>query len=161
MGDQFLHLIALGTASASAAHAIFSKTARALYKLQSVVIAPRLDRIFLDKVHRTDQLHALEILAVQLRHHRLNLAAVQHSHEDRLDHIIKMMPKRNFIAAQRFRLRIEVTASHSGTKVARILFDRRHRVENIALKYRQRNAEKFRIVLDDLPVIRIVARIHH
>ena len=37
----------------------------------------------------------------------------------------------------------------------------RLRYENIALKYRQRNAEKFRIVLDDLPVIRIVARIHH
>ena len=76
MSNQFLHLVALGTASTAATHTVFSEAARAMDTLQTVVIAPCLDCVFLDQVHRTNQLHALKILAVQLRHHRLDLAAV-------------------------------------------------------------------------------------
>ena len=48
----------------------------------------------------------LEILAMELRHHRLHLSAVEHPHKDRLNHIVEMMSERNLIASQFFCVRV-------------------------------------------------------
>ena len=56
----------------AAGRTALGETAGALDKVKVVVIPPGLDVRLADHVHRADQLHALKILAVELRHHRLD-----------------------------------------------------------------------------------------
>lgn len=90
--DQFLDLHAFRTILlVIAGRAGIGKLAGTLDEMQTVIISPRLDIILAHQIQRADQLHALEVDAVKLRHHRLHLRTVEHSHEDRLDDIIVMM----------------------------------------------------------------------
>ena len=57
-----------------------SELAGTLYKVEVVVVAPVLYFSLADKVKRTYQLHTLEICAVELGHHSLDLTAVEHTH---------------------------------------------------------------------------------
>ena len=114
--------------------------------MKVVVIPPCLDVRLADHVHRADQLHAFEVLAVELRHHRLDFSAVQHAHERRLDHIIEMMPQGDLVAAELLRMGVKVTAAHSRTEIARALIHVSDNVEDIALKHVDRDAEKLRVV---------------
>ena len=85
--------------------------------MQVVVISPRLDIILAYQIQRTDQLHTLEIGAVELRHHGLDLGAVEHAHENRLDDIIVVMAQGDLIAAQLFCKIVQVAAAHSGAQI--------------------------------------------
>ena len=159
--NQLFHLITLGTTSAPTAYTVLGETACTLNEVQPISISPCLDRRFLDQIHGTDQFHSLKILTVQLRHHSLHLTTVQHTHEDCLDHIIKMMSQRNLITSQLLGMRIQITTSHSRTKITGIILNFCHCIKNITFKNRKRNSQKLCIILNNLPVIRIIARIHY
>ena len=60
--------------------------------------------VLLHQVQRTNQLHALKVLAVELRHHRLDLAAIEHSHQNGLNYIVEVMTESDLVAAQLFRM---------------------------------------------------------
>ena len=103
-----------------------------LQKMQAIIISPGTNVAFPDQIHRPDQFHPFKICAMQLWHHGLDLAAVQHSHQDSFYDIIVMMSQSNLIAAQIFRLFIQTAPSHPGTDVAGIFIDPVHGV-NISL----------------------------
>ena len=102
--------------------------------MQVVVIPPRLDIILAYQIQRTDQLHTLEIGAVELRHHGLDLGAVEHAHEDGLNHIIIMMAQGDFVTAQLLREGVKMSAAHAGTEIARGFLDSVYRIENVGLE---------------------------
>ena len=144
--DQLLHLVALRSLFAAAGRTALGETAGTLDKVKVVVIPPGLDVRLADHVHRADQLHALEVLAVELRHHRLDFSAIQHAHKRRLDHVIEMMPQCDLVAAELLRVGVKVTAAHSRTEIARALIHVSDNIEDIALKHIDRDAEKLRVV---------------
>ena len=129
--------------------------------MQIVVISPVLDVVLADQIHGADQLHALEIRAVQLRHHGLHLSAVQHPHEDRLDNIIVMVSQSDLIAPQLLCMAIQIASAHSGTQIAGGILDIIHRIKYLGFKNRNGNIHQLRIVLDDLAVRLTVTGIHH
>ena len=139
---------------------LIGEFAGALDKMQAVVVAPALYIFLADKIHRSDKLHSLEIRAVKLRHHRLYLTAVDHSHKYRFDNIVKMMTERDLVAAEFLCLCVKIAAPHSRAKITRIRPYVEYGRENIRFKYRQRNVEKLRIFFDYPAVRRAVARIH-
>lgn len=146
---------------ATTGYTVLCESACALDEVELIVIPPCYNVIFLDQIHWSDQLHTLEILAMELRHHRLHLSAVEHPHKDRLNHIVKMMSERNLIASQFFCVRVQIASSHSCAKVTWILVNICYRIKYLCLKYRKRDSKYFGIILDDLPVIFIVSRIHY
>ena len=83
-----------------------------------------------DAVQRTNQLHARKVGAVQLGRHSLQLGAVEHAHHGCFDHIIKMVPQCNFVAAQLLSLLVQVAAAHAGAQVTggfiAVVGDRKH-----------------------------------
>ena len=101
MTKQCFDFLSLGTTSAViAACAVLRKPARALYKFQIVISLPIENILLVDAIHRTDELHSLEVFAVKLRHHRLQLRAVKHRHNSCFYHITHMMAERDFITAK-------------------------------------------------------------
>ena len=128
--------------------------------MQTVIISPRLDIILAHQIQRADQLHALEVDAVKLRHHRLHLRTVEHSHEDRLDDIIVMMAECNLVAAELLCKMVQMTASHSRAEIARRIFHMVYGIKNIGFKNRDRNMKTLCIIFNDLAVLRAVSRIH-
>lgn len=102
--------------------------------MQTVIISPRLDIILAHQIQRADQLHALEVDAVKLRHHRLHLRTVEHSHEDRLDDIIVMMAECNLVAAELLCKMIQMAAAHSRAEITRGIFHMVDRIENVCLE---------------------------
>ena len=128
--------------------------------MQTVIISPRLDIILAHQIQRADQLHALEVDAVKLRHHRLHLRTVEHSHEDCLNDIIVMMAKCDLVAAKLLCKMVQMAAAHSRAEVTRRIFDMVNRIENIGLENRDRNMEALCVILDHLAVLRAVSRIH-
>lgn len=95
------------------------KSACTLNKVQAVIVSPVFDILFPDQIKRADQFHALKMNAVKLRHHGLHLTAVEHSHQDRLNHIVKMMSQCNLVASKLFCFAVKMTAPHSCTEIAR------------------------------------------
>ena len=85
---------------------------------------------------------------MQFRHHRLYLRPVKHSHKDRLDHIIKMMPQRNLVAAELLCKMIQMAAAHSRAEVTRRIFDMVNRIENIGLEELGVAVERDKVVVD-------------
>ena len=159
--QQDLDLLPLGAAPAVVAdRAGLGKTAGALDKFQLIVAAPRDDVILADAVHRADQRHARKVRAVQLRRHGLQLGAVEHAHDRRLDDIIKMMSQRDFVAAQLLRLLVQVAAAHTGTEVAGRLVAVVGDVKDVRLKYRDGNVQQRGVALDLLAVDLIIAGVH-
>ena len=89
MAQQNLDFLALAAAAAVVADgAVLGEAAGALDKGELVIAPPGDDIVLADAVHRAYQLHALEVLRVQLRHHALQLGAVKHRHHGGLDHIV-------------------------------------------------------------------------
>ena len=97
---------------------------------------------------------------MELRHHGLHLRPVQHPHQYRLDHIVKVMSERDLVAAKFLCLAVQISAPHPGAQIAGRIFYMIDRLKNIGSKDRQRNVQTLCIVLDQLPVFRLVARIH-
>ena len=71
------------------------------------------------------------------------------------------MSQRNLITSQLLGMRIQITTSHSRTKITGIILNFCHCIKNITFKNRKRNSQKLCIILNNLPVIRIIARIHY
>lgn len=139
--NEIFDLHSLGNTGAvcTAGSTGISELAGTLDKMQVVVISPRLDIILAYQIQRTDQLHTLEIGAVELRHHGLDLGAVEHAHEDGLDHIIIMMAQGDFVTAQLLREGVKMSAAHAGTEIARGFLDSVYRIENVGLENLNRN----------------------
>ena len=159
--QQDLDLLTLGAASAVVAdRAGLGKTAGTLDKFQLIVAAPRDNVILADAVHRTDQRHARKVRAVQLRRHGLQLGAVEHAHDCRLDDIIKMMSQRDFVAAKLLRFLVQVAAAHAGAEVARRLITVVGDIKDVRLKYCDGNVQQRGVALDLLAVDFIIAGVH-
>lgn len=92
-----------------------------LDKLQVVIPTPVLDVGFPNQVHGANQLHALEIGTVQLRHHGFHLSAVDHAHENRFNDIVKMVSQSDLITAQFLCLVIQMSTPHTGTEIAGVI----------------------------------------
>ena len=129
--------------------------------MQIVIISPCLDVIFTHKIEWTDQLHSLKICTMQFWHHRLDLSAVKHSHQDRLDHIIIMMTQRNLITSHIFCKMIQMSSAHSRTEIARRLLHVKYRFKNVGFKDCDRNIQFLRIIFNNLAILRAVSRIHY
>ena len=138
-----------------------SKFTCALNEMQIVIISPRLDAVLSDQIHRTDQFHPPEIGAVQLWHHGLYLCAIQHPHQDGLDHIVIVMTESNLVTAQFLCVMIEMPSSHSRAQIARGLIHMENCLKNIRFVNCNRNIQFSCILLDHLAVFRAVSRIHH
>ena len=140
---------------------LLREPAGTLKKLQMVVILPGDDGLFVNAVQRPDQFHTGEILASELRGHGLKLPAIEQTHDSGLDHIGKVVAQGNLVAAQLLSLGIQKATAHPGAEIAGILLHADGDIENIAVENGDGNAQQGGIVLDQLPVCRIVAGVHH
>ena len=102
--------------------------------MQAVIVAPVLYFVLPDQIQGTYQLHALEICAVELRHHGLYLSAVEHTHEYGLDNVVKMMSQCYLVAAQSLCVAVQVSPSHACAYVAGILLDIVHGIKYVRLE---------------------------
>ena len=114
----------------------------------------------MDAVQGADELHAREIAAAQLRRHGLQLRAVEHAHDGRLDHVAEVVAESDLVAAELARLAVEIAAAHARAEVARRLLDAARDIENVRLEDRDRDVQQRCVALDLLPVDGVVARIH-
>ena len=106
--DQVLDRTPFGALlCAAAGSAALCQTTGTLDKMQIIIIPPANDILFPDQIHGTDQFHTVKIGAVELGHHGLNLRAIEHSHQDGLNHIIIMVPQGDLVAPQIFRLAVQ------------------------------------------------------
>lgn len=160
--DQLLDLHALGVRVALGVNggAGVGKMAGTLDEVQAIGITPQLDIVLADQVERADQLHAPEVRRMQLRHHGLDLATIEHAHEDGLDHIIIVVSESNLVAAELPGLRIQVATAHTCTQIAWILRYGIYNVKDIRIKHRKRHIEKACIFLDDSEIRVVISRIH-
>lgn len=71
-----------------ACRAALRKAARAADEREIVVALPREDVRLAHAVERANQLHAREVVAAQLGRHRLQLRAVEHGEQRRLDDVV-------------------------------------------------------------------------
>ena len=91
--NQFLDLCTLGTFfRTTTGSTMLRKTTRTLNKMKVIVVRPVYDIRLTDQIQRANQLHSLKVCTVKLRHHRLYLCTVKHSHQDRFNNIVIMMP---------------------------------------------------------------------
>ena len=138
------------------------KAAGALQKAQVIVLPPADDVLLPHQVQRSDQLHPREVGAAQLGQHRLDLRPVQHTHQRGFYHIVKMVPQRDLVAAQRLRFLVQVATAHPRAKVAggtarRLL----HHAEDRAFENMDGQLQRSGILLDQRAVGRAVPRVHH
>ena len=160
--EQDLDLLPLGAASTVVAHgAVLGEAAGTLDKFEVVVPLPCEDILFLDAVHRADEGHAGEAGAVEHGRHRLQLRAIEHAHDSRLDDIVEVVTQRDFVAAQFLGLAVQMAAAHPGAEIAGVLVGVIGDREDITLEDRHGNVQKFRVRLDLLAVDLIIARVHH
>lgn len=73
----------------------------ALDEMQLVCVPPGLDIVLADQIQRPDQLHTGKIRAVELRHHGLDLRAVEHAHKNGFNDVVIVMPERDLVAPSR------------------------------------------------------------
>ena len=133
--DQFFDFHALGLVFfVVAGGAGIGELARALDEVQVVIVSPRLDVVLAHQIQRADEFHALEVGAVKLWHHGLDLRAVEHAHENGLDDIVVVVAEGDLVAAQLLREGVEMAAAHAGAQIARGFFDGVNGIENIGLK---------------------------
>lgn len=73
--DDVLRLHALGYRSPvfPAGGTCICKMTCALDEMKMIEVSPGLDIFLADQIHRPDQFHSFKVLAVQFRHHRLDL----------------------------------------------------------------------------------------
>ena len=102
-----------------------------MQEFQAVVALPGDDVLLMDAIERANQLHALEVRAVQLGHHALQLRAVEHGHHRGLDHVVKVMAQGDLVAAQGPGVAVQVAPAHPGAKVTGVLLRRVRHVEYV------------------------------
>lgn len=140
--EQVLDFLPLGAAAPIVTNgAVFCKATGTLDKFQLIVPPPCDDVILMDTVHGPDQFHSLKMVAVQFGQHSLKLRAVKHPHYCCLDHIVEVMAKSNFIAAQFLCLAVKIPPAHPGAEVAGGLFAAVSHFENVRFKNRDGNPE--------------------
>lgn len=144
-----------------AAQAVVGKLAGAAYKVEPVAVPPPDYIAFANEIHRADELHTLEVGAVKLGHHSLNLRAVEHTHKYGFDYVVVVVTERNFVAAQILGKAVEMPPPHPCAEVARVSFNMIDRFEYIRLENMDRYAEIFCVVLDNFAVVGIVAGVHY
>ena len=115
----------------------------------------------MDAVHGADQLHTLKVGAVQLRRHGLKLAAEEHTHDGGFDHIVEVVPQRDFVAAQGLCLAVQMAAPHPGAQITGVLFAAVGDLKHVRLKNGDGNVQKPGVALDLLAVDLVVAGVHH
>ena len=113
------------------------------------------------EVHRAYQLHALEMLAVELWHHRLHLRAVEHTHEYRFDNVVKVMPEGYLIAAETAGVLVQPAAAHTGAHIARVLIEGINSLEYRRIEDMYGYAEPCGVINYTLTVALVVAGIHY
>ena len=157
--DQVFDDLAFGRACISE-DGIFRKTAGTAEKFQLVIAGPRDDILLVDFIERPYELHALEMVAVELRKHGPDLGAVEHAHDGRLDDVVKMVPEGNLVAAELFCFAVQPSAAHFGAEVAGAVVlgvcDRK----DIGVEYGDGDMQKGCVGIDFLPVLRTVPRVH-
>ena len=159
--QQGLDLLPLGTTAAVVAHgAVLSKAAGTLDELQLIVALPGQNILFMDAVHGPDEGHAGEAGAVQLGRHGLQLRTVEHAHDGGLDHIVEVMPQRDFVAAQLLGLAVQVAAAHPGAEVAGVLVGVVGHGKDVALENGHRDVQQLGVGFDLLAIDLVVAGVH-
>ena len=160
--DQVLGLQSFGADAAcqGTQGVLFRKFARTLQKAQTVVIAPRLDVLLADQIHRADQFHTFKVGTSEFGHHRLILSGVEHSHQNRLDGIVIVVTQRYFVAAKTLCPAVQISPSHSRTEIARGFFNMKDGVEDRRVEDRDRNPKDPAVFFDQRPVFRKVPGIH-
>ena len=133
----------------------------ALDEMKMIEVSPGLDIFLADQIHRPDQFHSFKVLAVQFRHHRLDLTGPEYRHQYGFDHIIIMMSERNLIAAKFLRLPVQVSPPHPCAQIAGRFLYLIDRVENPGLKDGDRNSQHGCVILDHKTIQLVVARVHH
>ena len=113
-----------------------------------------------NQIHRANQLHPWEVCTVQLRHHRFDLSAVNHTHQNGFNDIIKMVSQCNLITSQYFRLMVQMPTPHSCTEIAGIVFYIINGIKDIGFKYGNRDLQQFCIGFNNGSVFRTIPRIH-
>ena len=157
--DQLFHLLPLGIKRAVCR--ALRQTAGTTQKFEIVVPRPGDNISFAHEIQRTDQLHARKIRAVNLRHHCFHLRAVQHAHEHRLDHVVKMMAEGNFVAAERAGVLVQTPTAHPGAEIARRFLRRSRRLKQPVFDDCDRQTEQGGVFLNPCAIFRAVAGIHH
>ena len=101
--------------------------------------------------------------AVQLGHHGAHFSAIEHAHQNRLNYIVKMMPKCNFIAAQLLRPAVKAAAPHAGAQVARRGGGAVpvHYLKEPGVKHLYGQAQQCGVIQQQAAVFRAVAGVHH
>ena len=159
--EQELGLLPLGTAAAIVAHgAVLGEAAGALDEFQVVVPLPGQNVLLADAVHRADEGHAGKAGAVELGRHGLQLGAVEHAHDGRLDDIVEVVAQRDLVAAELLGLAVKVAAPHAGAEVAGRFVRAVGHLEDIGLEYRDGDVQQRRVALDALAVDGVVAWVH-
>ena len=158
--DQLLGLAAPGRGLGIVPGSRLSETAGTLNKLEVIVSCPCNDVGFIDSIHRPDELHALEVQAVDFGDNSFQLAAVHHSHDDRLYDVAHMVAERDLVASELFGLRVEMAPAHAGAEVAGRLGLLVRDIKDICLENLDRDLKESGVALNFFAVYRIVARIH-
>ena len=112
------------------------------------------------QVEGADELHALEVRAVKLGHHGLHLSAVEHAHEDGLNHVVEVMAQRDFVAAQLAGGVVECAAPHACAGVAGLAVQALDNLKDVGGRDLKRHAEELGVVGDGFASIVGVARVH-
>ena len=160
--DQILDLLPLrARLLIGAGRAGVGKVAGALDEVQLVCVPPGLDIVLADQIQRPDQLHAGEIRAVELRHHGLDLRAVEHAHEDRLNDVVIVVPKRDLVAAEPAGIVIQVPAAHARAEVAGRFVHIVDIVKDVRLENVDGNIQLSCIFFNNAAVLRAVAGVHN
>ncbi len=115
---------------------------------------------FPHQIQRTDQLHALKILAFQPGHHSLVFPAVKKRQQNGFHCIIHVMAQGNFIAPQLFRFFIQITPAHGSAHVAKPPVQRFQRFKNGAVKNVQFKAKLFGIGNHFFTVFLCISGVH-
>ena len=72
-----------------------------------------------------------------------------------------MMSQSDLVAAQLFRMTVQIASAHSRTQIAGGILYVIHRIKYLGFKNGDGNIHQLRIVLDDLAVRLTVTGIHH
>ena len=94
----------------------FRKCAGAGEAFQSAGIAPRENAALPHEIERADDLYALVVLGADAREHGLHLPAVEHGHQRGLNHIVVVMPQRDFVASKLLCLAVQTAAPQTGAE---------------------------------------------
>ena len=161
--DQVLDLHTFGGTAAigTAGGTGIGKAAGTLDELQLIVALPRQNIFLADAVHRADEGHAGEAGAVEHGRHGLQLGAVEHTHNGRLDDVVEVVAQCDFVAAQLLGLAVQVAAAHPGAEIAGVLVGVVGHREDVAFEDGHRDVEQLGVGLDLLAVYLVVAGVHH